>query len=117
MPRVFGYDYSAGGDILYGPFTILDNQAVPAIIVTAPLTQKFHQFQYSLERNGLTRTGIILIATDGVAITSISEDNARCADLGVVFSAAISGPDLLIKYTSSSAGYLGTFKYYKKSWS
>ncbi len=117
MPRVFSYDISAAGDILYGPFTILDAQAV-----AQPLTSFVAaggnniEIQYSIFRNGVNRTGLAMISSNGVS-AAFAELNTDLADLGVELTAVINGANVEIQYTSTTTGFPATFKYYLRRWS
>ena len=118
MPRIFGIDISATGDTLFGPITLLDNQASPQTIHTFNASSdRYIQLQYSISRNGFFRTGRLLITNNGSA-ASLSDDNVEAISaLGIVLSATVSGPDLLLQYTSANTGFNASFEYFQKKWS
>lgn len=117
MPRIFGYDISATGDTLYGPFTVLDGQSSSALLTTFAVSGSNNiEINYSIFRNGVNRTGIAMISSNGIS-SSFSDINTDLADLGVELSSAINGSNIEIRYTSSSTGFNGAFKFFLKRWS
>lgn len=116
MPRIAGIDYSLSGDVLTGPITLLDNQGSPqtAVSYTAS-SNKYVQLQYSVDRNGQTRTGRMLIEHNGV-IASLSDDNTDTSDVGVTFLAVVSGPNLVLQYLTTATGFNANLKFYQKKW-
>jgi hypothetical protein len=96
---------------------LVDNQASAATILTWALaTYDSIVIQYSLKRGTANKeTGQIQIATDGTN-ASIAVSGANIGTLGVTFSAAISGTDLVLQYTSTSTGTAPTFKYNLTQW-
>jgi hypothetical protein len=116
MPRIFGYQITSA-DILKGPLTLLDNQSSPVNLITYSLTGiRYVQIQYGLVRNSQNLTGHILITTDGSSVSSIADSNAETQDLGISFSASVSGSNLYVSYTTTSTGFDATMTYYDKSW-
>lgn len=117
MPQILGIDVSITGDTLYGPITLLDN-TVNGVAASFPLTNKFNQLQYSIFRDGVARTGRILLSVNDLnTIPTISDDFTKTADAGIVFNVQINGSNLDLIYTSISMGSNATFKYYLKNWS
>jgi hypothetical protein len=112
--------YSASAAInntLIGPVTLLDAQSSPVTAVTYALTVgKYIQLQYSIIRNGETSTGLLVLCHDGVNVSLADGPNASIGNLGIQFSAIISGPNILVQYTSTSTGFNAFLKYYEKKW-
>lgn len=116
MPRVFGYQISPGTAILNGPFALADNQSSPTTVISySAASYSYIQLQYSISRNGSTRTGLLMIASDGVNVNIIDED-LQTADVGIIFSVALSGGSILVKYTSTATGFGAQLKYYEQKW-
>lgn len=117
MPRIFGYDISATGDTLYGPFTILDGQVASQLLASFPSAGSNNiEMNYSIFRNADNRTGIAMISSNGIS-SAFAEFNTDLADLGIELSATINGSNIEVRYTSTSTGFNGSFKYYLKRWS
>ncbi len=117
MPRVFSYDISATGDTLYGPFTILDGQSSPATLTSFAVSGSNNiEMNYSIFRNGVNRTGIAMISSNGIS-SSFADINTDLSDIGVELSASIVGSNVVINYTSTSTGFNGAFKFFLKRWS
>lgn len=117
MPRIIGYDISITGDTLNGPYTILDNQSSITTVVNlgSAASNRYVQLQYSLIRNGETRTGLISIANDGID-ASITDSETDTDVIGVTFFSAVSGGNILLEYLSTGTGFDAQLKFFKKSW-
>lgn len=116
MPRIFGYQITTA-DTLFGPITLMDNESTPQTAITYTLSEiNYVLITYGLVRNGIYTTGEIYISCDGGSIVSISDDNTETADLGVAFDAIISGPNLILQYTTTATGQPALMTYYQKSW-
>ena len=117
MPKILLYTPQAGSNLL-GPVNLLDGQAISATILTYADTVKSLQLNYLIERNGQLQSGRLIIVNDGInsniSITDESTDSN--INIGVTFSAELSGSDLLIKYTSTVTGFPATMKYYEQKW-
>jgi hypothetical protein len=117
MPRILGYDIAITGDTLYGPFTILDGQASSALLTSFPSAGANNiEVQYSIFRNGINRTGIAMISSNGVS-AAFAEINVDLTEIGVELTAMVNGANIEIRYTSTSTGFNGSFKFYRKIWS
>lgn len=100
-----------------GILNLVDNMSSPTAITSyVAATFPFTVLEYSIVRDGLYRTGRMLIATDGT-VSSNSDDFVDTADTGVVFSTGISGANVVIYYTTTHTGFNGTFKYSTRAWS
>jgi len=69
-----------------------------------------------VDRNGFKRTGRLLISNDGTNVT-MSDDYVETGLTGTVLSAALSGGNVQIKFTTTATGNNGTFKYSMRKWS
>jgi hypothetical protein len=117
MPRILSYDISITGDTLYGPFTILDGQAASALLTSIPAAGANNiEIQYSVFRNGINRTGIAFISSNGIS-AAFAEINVDLSEVGVELTAVINGANVEIRYTSTSTGFNGSFKFFRKIWS
>lgn len=99
---------------LQGPVTLLDNQTNQTIF-SYDVINKYAIIEYSILRNTDTQVGRLLVTTNGSS-TSLSDDNTFIGTPGVTFSAAISGSNILIRYTTSSNGFDASFKYSFRRW-
>lgn len=101
--------------------TINDNQSSAATILTFSQTlAKFFVIEYSIIRNTESRIGRLLITHNGT-VAAISDDQVDTGGTGIdtsaiIFSTTLSGGNLLVKYTSTSTGFTGTFKYSVRKW-
>ena len=74
--------------------------------------------EYSVVRGTNKRIGHLLITHQNIAgDIPINDVSADTDDLGVTFSAEVSGGNVILKYTSSSTGSGATMKYILKRWS
>ena len=102
--------------VLSSGITINDNQVAALSIVTFPHATFEHAIlEYSVVRNGENRTGRIVVSTNGTTV-GFSDDFVETVAVGVSFTAVVNGSDLEIRYTSTSTGFTGTFKYTIKKW-
>ena len=115
--------FSAGGGggstVPSTPFTLADNQASAATILTlAYATNLFGEITYSLNRNNAQyKSGRIRYTTDGTNVSLIDEGpSAPGTDPGITFSAVISGSNILIQYVSTSTGFTTAMKYNAATW-
>lgn len=102
--------------VLSNGFTLIDNTASPTTIFQYDASLFPHAVvEYSVERNGVYRTGRFLIAgTSG--IPAFTDDYAEQAVTDVTFSADIVGGDVRVRYTTASTGFDGNFKYTIRRW-
>lgn len=75
----------------------------------------YSMIEYSLERNGERRMGRIMLTHNGT-FASISDDNTPTADLGIIFTADLSGSNIRLKYTSTATGFGATMKLSMRRW-
>lgn len=101
---------------LKGPVAVLDNQVTDVNLVTWADSYEFFVMEYSLTRDTDSQVGRIMITHNGVT-TAISDDFVGTSGLGVTFSADLSGGLVRLRYTSTSTGFAGVFKYSLKRWS
>ena len=71
---------------------------------------------YSLLRGTVKETGTIHITTDGINAVATTT-GAYIGSSGVAFTADISGPQIRLRYTTTSTGSSATMKYYIRRWS
>ena len=103
--------------ILSAPITLLDNQSLAQALFSYPAASfPYVVIEYSVVRDGFRRLGRLLVANDGT-ITSESDDYIETAVTGVVLSTIIVGSSVVVKYTTTSTGFNGTFKYSGRAWS
>ena len=57
----------------------------------------------------------MLIPTDGTT-TGFSDDFVEVGTTGITFTAVISGANVEVRYTSTSTGNTGTFKFSVRKW-
>ncbi len=100
-------------------FTLNNNQSSAATINEFPgLNKKGLSIKYKIERNANTRTGEMIISSDGTNI-SYSDDFVEAnASVGVTLSAVLDDKDstdgsetIQLQYTSTNATYTSTFDY------
>lgn len=116
MPRIFGLDVNPSGDVLYGPFTLLDNTVIPVTVQSWPAAaNRYIQMQYSITRNSENETGILYITNDGTN-ASLAGDAADIIDLGIDLNVSISAGNVILQYTSTSIGFDAVLKFYQKNW-
>jgi hypothetical protein len=66
---------------------------------------------YAIKRNGTKRTGQLMI-TNNTITADIADTNAYLLDVGVEFTAAISGPDIVLSYTADGSNPNGSMRYW-----
>lgn len=94
--------------------TIANNTSSPTSLFTYLASYNFAIIEYSIVRNSIYSVGRLMITNDGTT-TSLTDDFNT--NVGVVFSAVISGSNVQINYTSTNTGFSGTFKYSMRRWS
>lgn len=72
--------------------------------------------EYSILRGTSKVVGSMFITTDGTTAVVAGSD-AELSLAGVTFSAAISGSNLILQYTTTSTGSAGTMKFEMRRWS
>lgn len=103
-------------EVLSSAITLNDNQTSAANLFTLDATTINHAIiEYSIIRGTAYRTGRLLIVSDGTT-TGESSDHVETSDPGVTITTDISGSDLRVRYTSTSTGQSGTFKYSVRKW-
>lgn len=113
---VSGAGAGAFGLPLSSPITLLDNQPTPVTAFSySTASTNFSTLNYSIIRNGQTQVGRLLIANTA-SVASLADDNTYTASSGIVFSATISGGNVLVQYTSTNTGFNGTMKYTGQQW-
>ena len=104
-------------DALTAGITLLDNQATPQTILSfSASSYLFAVIEYSIARGGNNQVGRLMIVNNGSTVV-LDDDNAFTSSPGITFSAALSGGNLLLQYTSTSTGSNATFKCIKRRWS
>ena len=102
-------------DALYTT-TLTDNTTNGTVFSVAFLGSQNILVDYSVLRSGMKEAGTIALTTDGVNV-GISVEGSATAATGVSYSAIISGPNLILQYTTTSTGSPGSMKYSLKRWS
>lgn len=106
---------SAQFSILYsGAF--LDNQAAPVAFLTLPATYNSLFMSFTVIRGSNIRSETMVIATDGVVALNTEILYSESGTTGVTLSAALSGGNIVISYTSTSTGSGGTLKWLYYGW-
>lgn len=96
--------------------TVNNNQVSADTIFSVAAANSEHLIvDYSLLRGSTHETGTLYITQDTVTV-SLAQIGANIGALGVVFSAAIAGPNLIVSYTSSNTGTAATMKYSVRRW-
>lgn len=96
--------------------TLNDNTGVATNLVQFPSSESTHfVIEYSVTRGSVFRTGRMLVASNG---TTVGFDDAfvETSLIGAVFSAAVDGTNVALKYTLSSTGTNAVFKYSVRRW-
>ena len=103
-------------EVLSPEISINDNQTTAFNLFSMDATAVNHAIvEYSIIRGSAYRTGRLLIVSDG-SITGEISDHVETADPGVTITTDISGSSLRVRYTSTSTGQSGTFKYSVRKW-
>lgn len=96
-----------------GSLTLVDNTGSPTTwLSVAHASYKGLFISYNLQRGaGNSAAGTLMVSTDGTT-ASIAEAQTSQGTLGVTFTAAISGANLLVQYTTTSTGtnVTGTYR-------
>jgi hypothetical protein len=78
---------------------------------TAALNSENIFVNYAIKRNGTKRTGQLMI-TNNTVTADISDVNSYILNVGVEFTAAISGPDIVLSYTADGSNPSGDMRYW-----
>lgn len=71
---------------------------------------------FSVKRGTAKATGQFFVTTDGSSTAEVSGAEAYINDVGVTFTASITGGVLSVKYTTTSTGVTGTMNYFTSRW-
>lgn len=96
--------------------TLTDNTTNGSVFTVGYTGSENIVVEFSLARGGSKEIGTLFITTDGASV-AIASAGAALAALGVSFSGAISGSDLILQYTTTSTGSDATIKYNLRRWS
>ena len=96
--------------------TINDNQAAFLQIINYPITEKYTIIEYSIDKNGGTKVGRLMIPTNGVNQVTHSDDFSELGTTGVSITVAVNGANVEVQYLSTSTGGTGVFKYSLRKW-
>lgn len=97
--------------------SLADNTTNGTVFTVAYAGSEYMIIDYSLNRAGILETGSLNLVTDGTNV-SISTGGATLNGAsGVSFSGAISGSNLIVRYTTTSTGNPAVMKYSVKRWS
>ena len=126
FPRVeiLGGTTTTGSQIQLGRYARLtgrtyaldDNQSAAETIFTWNISQSTSfTMDYTITRDGLYRTGTLRVvaynADESLGTLNYTDDFTENADLGVTLSAAQSGSNILVQYTTTNTGDSGTLTY------
>ena len=97
--------------------TLVNNTSSPTSAISyAYAGSESSIIDYTIVRGATRETGTLFVTTDGTT-AAISGNSAAIGDVGIVFSAAISGSNIVVSYVSTSTGTDATMKYSVKRWS
>lgn len=71
---------------------------------------------YSVVRGNRKETGQLFVTNNGLT-ASVSTDSVYITDIGVSFSAILSGSNVVVSYTATSLGQNGSMRYFVQRWS
>ncbi len=94
----------------------LDNNTTDTVFSVAFVGSENMIMDYSILRGTSKETGTLHITTDGSSV-EVAGGSAYIGVSGVSFSGVISGADLILYYTTDSAGSDGVLKYIVRRWS
>lgn len=78
-------------------------------------TYNYAIVEYSLTRSTAKQVGRMLIVNDSTNVT-IHDDFSTLNDPGVIFSASVSGGEVLVQYVTTSTGFNAFLKYSIRQW-
>lgn len=115
-----GRDISADGallDSLVAPTSVAltNNTTNGTVALFSLLEADTVHLQYSVVRSGELQAGSIILTTNQTTV-AISHTSAFTADVGITFTADISGGNIRLLYTSTNTGSGATLVYRKFSW-
>jgi hypothetical protein len=102
-----------GGRKAMTQVTLTDN-TTNGTLLTIPSTVQSVKLDYSVVRASTLETGTLWVT--GGASPGIAGTSASSGDIGTDFNAFVSGPNLLLRYTTTSTGSNGTMKFSFESW-
>jgi hypothetical protein len=71
---------------------------------------------YAVVRNGAKRLGRLYITHNGLS-AEIADSNTAIADVGLEFTVALSGSDVVLSYNADNSAPNGTMRYFVSRWS
>jgi len=112
-----------GGLAMHGPsstISLVNNQPSPvtAFSIDGSL-YRFSVIEYSIIRDTSFQIGSLYIVSDGSSGVSLYDGAvplSSSADLGIEFSAVMSGSNVNVQYTSTNTGFNGFMRYSIRQW-
>jgi len=95
--------------------TLDNNQIIPDQALSYAATYQFAYIDYSIERGTNRRLGTLEIKTNGATVSFVDE-YSETTIIGIDFSVAIVGPNIVVSYTSTNTGQSATMKYSFRRW-
>lgn len=96
----------------------LADNTVNGTVFTQPWLNNEHWvIDYSIVRSTSRETGTLRIVTDGANAEVSTESSYINGNSGVTFTAAVSGSNLILQYTTTSTGQPATMKFVTRRWS
>ena len=97
--------------------TLADNTTLGTVFSVLAANSENWIINYSVVRGAANReTGQIYITSNGT-IASSTTNNSYFGDTGTTFDAVISGPNLILKYSTTNTGAAATMKFFVSRWS
>lgn len=95
--------------------TTLSDNTTGTVLTYDKTSFSYVILEYGVVRNGDNQVGRLMIVTNGTTV-SISDDNTSTDTLGITFSAAVSGANINLNYTTTNTGFIGTMDYSIRRW-
>lgn len=101
---------------LSNSISLVDNTSTPTTAISySAADYNYTIVEYSLTRDTAKQVGRMLVVNDGTNV-SIHNDFSNLNDTGVVFTATVSGGNVLIQYVTTNTGFNAFLKYSLRQW-
>lgn len=106
---------ASGGELVFTQVTLLDNQIIPQLLFSYPVSNRFSFYLYSIERNNNFKQIYTQMVTDGnTVVGGLNANSAPSPDgTGITLTKAVLNNNVEVYYTSTNTGFTGLFKYAK----
>ena len=101
---------------LSSTISLVDNTSIPTTAISySASSYNYTIVEYSLTRGSAKQVGRMLVVNDSTNV-SLHNDFSNLNDTGIIFTATVSGGNVLIQYVTNNTGFNGFLRYSLRQW-